>query len=62
MDVGKSHKSNSPGDECKDEEGFKGSEDCRFVGDDNEEIEEEGQTNCHNCAKLERTTNYKRKT
>ena len=60
MDVGKSHKANSPADDCKDEEGLKGPEDCRFVGDDNKEIEEEGQSHCHNCTNLEGTTSHTR--
>ena len=53
VQVAEGHQANGYADDGKDEEGLEGAEDRRFVGDDDQEIQEQGQSHCNSGTNLE---------
>ena len=53
VQVAEGHQANGEADDGKDEEGLEGAEDRRFVGDDDQEIQEQGQSHCNSGTNLE---------
>ena len=53
VQVAEGHQANGYADDGKDEEGLEGAEDRRFVRDDNQEIQEQGQSHRNSGTDLE---------
>ena len=53
VQVAEGHQANGEADDGKDEEGLEGAEDRRFVRDDDQEIQEQGQSHCNSGTNLE---------
>ena len=53
VQVADGHQTNGEADQGKDEEGLEGAEDRRFVRDDDQEIQEQGQSHCNSGTNLE---------